>query len=711
MAFIALPRLVNGVVFHGLGDATASELICQANGVNFLVARSVGERLAPMLNGVTPVAELIEGVRGVMSASQVLAAVQWLAKNGAIVDAAREGPWPLEIRALGGADADAQRAFEEQGFDLIDEGEAPLTVILAQHYLDETLAEQNRRATRPWMLIRPDANLWLGPIFIPGKSACWECLAQRLRFNRPVDQFMLATTGRLPGTNLEPGAVGARATLLALAAQAARRYLETGRSPLIDGLLSFDRDSLSATRHTLIRRAQCPACGTPLASKQTPPNFDVGDDWLGRRGDRDAAARHTLTAQAHHISPITGLVPELVSNSKLDGIHVFAGGPYNTRTPLKWSTLTNTIRFRGSGKGLTADAARAGALAETLEWYTLGSLDASTLETDSFERLSSRARVIPPSALAHFSKAQFANRAVINATAKLSKDRVPDPFDPAAEIEWMKAWSLTRNEWVFVPAAMVASNITSRFVRHASNGAAAGATLAEAVVHAAFELIERDAIALWWYNFLSRPAMSLDGADAKLLAAMDREYARVGRRFHVLDITSDLGVPAAAAISLGDARTEGELVMGFGAHFDPVVAATRALTEMNQLQRALVDTVPRDDRPEIKEGAVAHAPRHVEPCATAIAPPALCPLALGAERPNAQIDWLVKGLAERGLEMLVSDVTLPDVGLPVARVMIPGLRHAYRELGPGRLHDVPLREGWLSQRVTEAQMRALSLPL
>ena len=57
--------------------------------------------------------------------------------------------------------------------------------------------------------------------------------------------------------------------------------------------------------------------------------------------------------------------------------------------------------------------------------------------------------------------------------------------------------------------------------------------------------------------------------------------------------------------------------------------------------------------------------------------------------------------AARGIEILVLDQTRPDIGLPVVRVVAPGLRHFWARFGPGRLYDVPVREGWLSRSLDE----------
>ena len=50
-------------------------------------------------------------------------------------------------------------------------------------------------------------------------------------------------------------------------------------------------------------------------------------------------------------------------------------------------------------------------------------------------------------------------------------------------------------------------------------------------------------------------------------------------------------------------------------------------------------------------------------------------------------------LESLSLEVLVLDQTRPDIGLPVVKVIVPGLRHFWARLGPGRLYDVPVRIG------------------
>jgi ribosomal protein S12 methylthiotransferase accessory factor len=61
----------------------------------------------------------------------------------------------------------------------------------------------------------------------------------------------------------------------------------------------------------------------------------------------------------------------------------------------------------------------------------------------------------------------------------------------------------------------------------------------------------------------------------------------------------------------------------------------------------------------------------------------------------------------QGLDFLVLDQTRPDIDVPVARVIVPGLRHFYRRFAPGRLYDVPVKLGWLDRPRAESELNPL----
>ena len=81
------------------------------------------------------------------------------------------------------------------------------TVVLVDDYLREELKEFNRKAIeyrKPWMIVKPVGNIfWLGPIFTPPNSACWGCMARRLKQNRRAEAYIEANRKRKQPLSLE----------------------------------------------------------------------------------------------------------------------------------------------------------------------------------------------------------------------------------------------------------------------------------------------------------------------------------------------------------------------------------------------------------------------------------------------------------------------------------------------------------------------------
>jgi oxazoline/thiazoline synthase len=96
--------------------------------------------------------------------------------------------------------------------------------------------------------------------------------------------------------------------------------------------------------------------------------------------------------------------------------------------------------------------------------------------------------------------------------------------------------------------------------------------------------------------------------------------------------------------------------------------------------------------------------------------PYLVPDAAAAPVPRDAFPWTacadwrddvmrcVERLSRVGLETFMLDQTQPDIGLPVCRMVVPGLCHFWRRLGFERLYEVPVRMGWQASQKTEAEL-------
>jgi ribosomal protein S12 methylthiotransferase accessory factor len=64
-------------------------------------------------------------------------------------------------------------------------------------------------------------------------------------------------------------------------------------------------------------------------------------------------------------------------------------------------------------------------------------------------------------------------------------------------------------------------------------------------------------------------------------------------------------------------------------------------------------------------------------------------------------------LARRDMEVFVLDQTRPDIGVPVMKVIVPGLRHFRARFAPGRLYTAPVEAGWLGQPRRETELNPI----
>src|SRR5581483_4197797 len=83
------------------------------------------------------------------------------------------------------------------------------------------------------------------------------------------------------------------------------------------------------------------------------------------------------------------------------------------------------------------------------------------------------------------------------------------------------------------------------------------------------------------------------------------------------------------------------------------------------------------------------------PAANPIVPPA--PGLKLSDNSRGQVENCVEVARQAGYDFLVLDQTRPDVGVSVARVTVPGLRHFYKRFGRGRIYDIPVKLGLLDR--------------
>lgn len=600
-----------------------------------------------------------------------------------------------------------------------------IAVVLTDDYLQVGLDTFNQKALqsqRPWMLVKPvGKTLWVGPIFHPQKTGCWECLAQRLRANRPMEAFIQKQKGIATMPTSLAVLPSTLQTGLNLAATEIAKWIVQGENQLLEGnLVTFDTIAWQTETHALVKRPQCPVCGEPEYSDRREPLPVLLESrkktFTADGGHRSVAPEATLKRYGHHISPITGAVRALrpIARSNSDLTPSYAAGHNHATMFDNLYFLRENLRGKSGGKGKTDTQAKASALCEAIERYSGVFQGDEIRQKGSYQQMGDVA--IHPNQCMGFSNYQYQTRQEWNADCPSFFNKVPEPFDEEREIEWTPIWSLTREEFKFLPTAYCYYGYPKSFEPDCwadSNGTAAGNTKEEAILQGFMELVERDSVAVWWYNRLQQPMVDLDSFNQPYFRQLQDYYRSLNRELWVLDITNDLNIPAFAAVSRRIDREVEDIIYGFGAHFDPIIGVMRALTEANQVLPAVISS-NSDGKTEYKycdrlaqdwwQTATLQNQPYLVPDAKVAAKTYADYPQLASDDLLEDVKTCVEIAAKHGMETLVLDQTRPDLGLNVVKVIVPGMRHFWKRLAPGRLYDVPVQLGKRATPLHEHQL-------
>ena len=742
---VELPALAPHLRFHDVGE---NRTLLVSESFNTLLHGRLHGGLLPLLDGRHTAGEIVEAVEGA-GAAEVLAALVSLSARGYVVsadhgmDRSRAAYWSslgasprwveqrlAEARvAVEGDDGRFVRHLEESGATVGTAG-AGLTVVVCDDYLETRLAEVNRRkleAGAPWTLVRPRGmEALFGPVFRPGREGpCRDCLAYRLRGHQEVHGFLRHVGGEEAAFKpfaAEPPVLEALYGLIA--AEVVKWLVLDDAAPIADHAIAMHVGTFASSRHRVMRRPQCPACGdealfrpdrppVPLCLRASPKAH------RNSGGARIVAPEATLARYRHLVSPVSGVVTWLrrTTDETDSWLHVYWAGSNLGIRSRSLSSLRRSLRSKSAGKGSTREQSEVSALCEAIERYS-GALHGDEIRVRRrFTELASGEEAIHPNDTQLFSDRQLDDADSLNAQGH-SYNIVPSRLDPDAEIDWTPVWSLTGQRHRYLPTlTLYFGTATAR--RGAldliadSNGCAAGNTLEEAILQGFYELVERDAFAIWWYNRLRVPAVDLASFEDEYLGAAADYYARFERDLWVLDVTADIGVPAFVALSRRPGAETEDIIYGAGAHADPGVAALRAICELNQCLTWLPRPGARDGRPMIDDPLALRwwKTARLDDCpwlAPADEPPRKASRYPVIESTDTREDVeRCRALVEsRGMEFLVLDQTRPDIGMPVVRVIVPGMRHFWARFAPGRLYDVPVSMGHRDRPLAEADLNS-----
>ncbi len=267
---------------------------------------------------------------------------------------------------------------------------------------------------------------------------------------------------------------------------------------------------------------------------------------------------------------------------------------------------------------------------------------------------------------------------------------------------WVEARNPATGERDLIPAALCFRRSKGRRpngLPYAMGlGVGAGQNREEAALHAILEWVERDAVALWWRGGGEPSAISAKSLAASGVVEQLRRYRQgaTGRKTWFLDLTSDLGIPVVAALSVNN--DNGGFAYGFSAGMTVETALAGALAELLQIE--LADHLVAAKREEggearlnetdhghlARAGTVSPGWPGLQPCAMAAGKRAWA-MPQGAETAAGRLRALAKSLVEHGHPVHLVELTRADIGVAVMRAVIPGLQPDPADLVTRRLAE------------------------
>ncbi len=315
-----------------------------------------------------------------------------------------------------------------------------------------------------------------------------------------------------------------------------------------------------------------------------------------------------------------------------------------------------------NGKGATREQALASAVMESLERYSAEQRDTDEIVYGTYEQACDVMMTVDPLDLI-----------------------LPPPVQARymdETIAWTKGFEMFRGCPIWVPACAVFypyyPDGDFQLFKFHTNGIASGNTMEEAILHALFEDIERDAWSICEHNEMTNADVIIDDEDsvpAQLLA----KFADKGIDIHLKDLTSDIGIPTIGAAADDTVTQDPELLtIGVGTHLNPEIAAIRAITEVAQSRathkhgakiNAQLQKVTQDmGYQKVKEANRLWFGENRRKIRLSDYKDESTPYVLD------DIEVVLKHLMDTGFQSVIAcDITRPELGVPSVRMIVPGL--------------------------------------
>lgn len=387
-------------------------------------------------------------------------------------------------------------------------------------------------------------------------------------------------------------------------------------------------------------------------------HVDINAD-PGKKNFQDGT--HRLIPPSETLANVTPLLPAMgitrVANvTGLDRIGV----------PVIMVTRPNARSIAVSqGKGLDLDAAKASGVMEAIEIYHAEHIQHPIKLASQSELRSSHDHID------------------LDRLPKLRGSR----YHADLPMLWIEGVNLLDNQPLWLPYETVHANFTlpsppgAGCFSPSTNGLASGNHRLEAICHGIFEVIERDAVTLFHRSpgdLAAMQQLDLDTVEAPACREVLRRLDAAGLEIAAFDVTSDIGIPVFYATLLDRHVEISHPGIGAGCHLAPEVALLRALTEAVQVRMTYITGARDDLSPD--EFSTLGRTRKLDPVsammrenAPTLSFDAVAQPPIGASFAE-DLSHVLDRLKAAGIDQVISvDLTRPDFGIAVVKMVIPGL--------------------------------------
>lgn len=331
------------------------------------------------------------------------------------------------------------------------------------------------------------------------------------------------------------------------------------------------------------------------------------------------------------------------------------------------------------------------AIMEGLERYASGIIPNKELIITTQRQLGDKA--IDPRKVVAYTKKQYKSGLLLK------------PFSKGRPYYWKTVYSFPEKKEYYLPIDCLYYPIPEELISQLytlanSSGVAAGFSFEDALLRGIYEILERDAFMVVWFNRLVMPTIPKEILSQELKTRI-ASFEELGYEIYLINLTLDT-VPVILGVAVNEKMIP-TLVLGMAANFNPEKAISKSLDEiLHQLYWNLrpnhsVQTLtnPKEVGDVGGHAALYATPRYLKK-ASFLWQGKLNDLPRKISFSN-ELEYIVELLSQKRIQILAADLTptyFKSVGIWVVRTILPELvpiPFGYRTepLGMRRIKELP----------------------